>query len=335
MRQSAELAIDLGTANTLVFQKGAGIILNQPTVVAMNARDGEVLALGEEAWGMIGRTPANIVAVRPLRHGAVTDYDITAQMLRLILRTVGVTRWSKPRTLVCVPSAITDVERRAVEEATKAAGARSVTLIEEPMAAAIGAGLPIHEPIGNLVVDVGGGTSEVAMVSMGGLISKRSVRVGGFDMDAVIQQHLRREYNLAIGERAAEHVKMTGGTAYPVPEATPTDVRGRDVTTGMPRELQLTQEEIREALSEPVERIVGTARECLADSPPELGHDVLERGMFLCGGGGMLRGLDMRISQECEVPVHLTETPLETVVLGAGRCLEVPEVAGLFAAWRL
>jgi len=335
MRQAAELAIDLGTANTLVFQKGQGIILNQPTVVAMEARTGDVLALGTDAWDMIGRTPASIVAVRPLRHGAVTDYEVTAQMLRLIMRSVGVTRWSKPRTMVCVPSAITDVERRAVEEATKAAGARSVTLIEEPMAAAIGAGLPIHEPIGNLIVDVGGGTSEVAMVSMGGLIAKRSVRVGGFDMDAAIQQHLRREYNLAIGEQAAEHVKISAGAAYPLPDATTTEVRGRDVTTGMPRPVELTQEEIREALAEPVAAVVGAARECLAEGPPELGHDVLERGMFLCGGGALLRGLDMRISQECEVPVHLTETPLETVVVGAGRCLEVPEAAGLFAAWRI
>ncbi|HVM12602.1 MAG TPA: rod shape-determining protein, partial [Actinomycetota bacterium] len=304
MRQAPELAIDLGTANTLVFQKGRGIVLNQPTVVALNARDGEVLAMGEEAWDMIGRTPAQIVAVRPLRHGAVTDYDVTAQMLRIILKTVGVTRWTKPRTMVCVPSAITDVERRAVEEATRAAGARSVTLIEEPMAAAIGAGLPIHEPIGNLIVDVGGGTSEVAMVSMGGLISKRSVRIGGFDMDAALQQHLRREYNIAVGERAAEHLKITAGTAYPLPDSTRAEVRGRDVTTGMPKSVQLSEEEIREALAEPVEAIVRAARACLSESPPELGHDVLERGMFLCGGGALLRGLDMRISQECEVPVH-------------------------------
>jgi len=335
MRQGGDLAIDLGTANTLVFQRGAGIIFNQPTVVAMSSRDGKVHAMGDQAWDMIGRTPASIVAVRPLRRGAVTDYEITEQMMRIILKTVGVTRWSKPRTLVCVPSAVTEVERRAVEEATKAAGARSVTLIEEPMAAAIGAGLPIHEPIGSLIVDVGGGTSEVAMCSMGGLISKRAVRIGGFDLDAAVQLHVRREYGMAIGERAAEHVKITAGSAYPLAEEAVAELRGREVATGMPKLIQLSQEEVREAIAEPVAAIVGAARQCLSDSPPELGHDVLERGMFLCGGGGLLRGLDMRISQECEVPVHLTDNPLETVVLGAGRCLDVPEATGLFEAWRV
>jgi rod shape-determining protein MreB and related proteins len=335
MRGGGELAIDLGTANTLVFRLGEGIVLNQPTVVAMNARNGEVLSLGEEAWEMIGRTPSHIVAVRPLRRGAITDYETTRQMIRLVLKQVGVTRWSKPRALVCVPSAITEVERRAVEEATKAAGARSVTLVEEPMAAAIGAGLPISEPVGSFVVDVGGGTSEVAMVSMSGLVSRRAVRVGGFDMDAAIQQHVRREYGVAIGERAAEQVKISAGAAYPLVDAAGAEIRGRELLTGMPKSIQLSEEEIREAIAEPVATVVATARECLADSPPELGHDVLERGMFLCGGGGLLRGLDMRISQECEVPVHLTDQPLETVVVGAGRCLELlPEVAGLFAAWR-
>ncbi len=333
--RGGELAIDLGTANTLVFRLGEGIVLNQPTVVAMNARNGEVLSLGDEAWEMIGRTPSHIVAVRPLRRGAITDYETTEQMIRLILKQVGVTRWSKPRALVCVPSAITEVERRAVEEATKSAGARSVTLVEEPMAAAIGAGLPISEPVGNFVVDVGGGTSEVAMVSMSGLVSRRAVRVGGFDMDAAIQQHVRREYGVAIGERAAEQVKITAGAAYPLVDAAGAEIRGRELLTGMPKSIQLSEEEIREAIAEPVATVVATARECLSDSPPELGHDVLERGMFLCGGGGLLRGLDMRISQECEVPVHLTDQPLETVVVGAGRCLELlPEVAGLFAAWR-
>ncbi len=334
MRTASDLAIDLGTANTLVFQRGEGIVFNQPTVVAMDGRQGSVLAMGDEAWEMIGRTPSSIVAVRPLRRGAITDYEVTEQMIKIILRSVGATRWSKPRTLVCVPSAITEVERRAVEEATRSAGARSVMLIEEPMAAAIGAALPIHEPIGNLIVDVGGGTSEVAMVSMGGLISKRSVRVGGFDMDAAIQQHVRREYNVAIGERAAEQVKIAIGSAYPLADDSVTQIRGREIQTGMPREIDLSQEEIREALAEPVNAIVLATRECLAESPPELGHDVLERGMFLCGGGSLLSGLDMRISSECEVPVHITEQPLETVVLGAGRCLDVPEAAGLFAAWR-
>jgi rod shape-determining protein MreB and related proteins len=335
MRTGGELAIDLGTANTLVFRMGEGIVLNQPTVVAVNARNGEVLALGDEAWEMVGQASSRTVAVRPLRRGAITEYETTRQMIRLILKQVGVTRWSKPRALVCIPSAVSEVERRAVEEATRSAGARSVTLIEEPMAAAIGAGLPTHEPIGSFVVDVGGGTTEVAMVSMGGLIARRAVRVGGFDMDAAIQQHVRKEYGLAIGDRAAEQVKITAGAAYPLTDAPAAEIRGREILTGMPKSARLSQEEIREAIADPVAAVVATARECLADSPPELGHDVLERGMFLCGGGGLLRGLDMRISQECEVPVHLTDHPLETVVLGAGRCLELlPEAAGLFAAWR-
>ena len=334
--RAGDLALDLGTANTLVFAQGRGIVFNEPTVVAMNARDGQVLAMGDEAWEMIGRTPSHIVAARPLRRGAITDYEITQQMIRIILRRVGVTRWPKPRVLVCVPSAITEVERRAVEEATLAAGARSVALIEEPMAAAIGAGLPVNEPIGSFIVDVGGGTSEMAMVSMGGVVTKKAIRVGGFDMDAGVQGYVRREFNLAIGERASERIKIAAGSAYPVPDAPVLEVRGREIATGLPRSVELSHEEVREALGEPVSAIVDAARDCLAQSPPELGHDVLERGMFLTGGGGMLRGMDMRLSQECEVPVHLTDRPLETVVLGAGRCLDVPpqEAVGLFASSR-
>ncbi len=316
------LAIDLGTANTLVFHQERGIVFNQPTVIALNSRTSEVHAMGNEAWEMIGRTPAYIVAVRPLRRGAITDFDVTQRMIKLIMRMVGISRFAKPRVLICVPSAITEVERRAVEEAATSAGARSVTLLEEPMAAAIGAGLPIHEPLGNLIVDVGGGTSEVAMVSMGGLVTKRAVRVGGFDMDAAVQQHIRKEYGVAVGERTSEQLKMAVGSAYPGSEATTAEVRGREVATGMPKVIQLSEEEIREALAENVRSIVDAARQCLAESPPELSHDVLERGMFLTGGGGLLKGLDARLSQECEVPVHLTEQPLETVVLGAGRLLE-------------
>src|ERR687895_1888392 len=234
MRRVGDLAIDLGTANTLVFHEGAGIVFNQPTVVAVDTASGDVLDVGEGAWEMIGRTPASIVAMRPPRRGAITDYEVTEQMIRLLLRQVGVTRFVKPRVLVCVPSAITEVERRAVRDATTAAGARSVSLIEEPMAAAIGAGLPVHEPLGNLIVDVGGGTSEVAMVSMGGIISMRSLRIGGFDMDEVVQRLLRREYGLAIGERAAERVKMASGSAYPVEGVASTEIQGREITTGMP-----------------------------------------------------------------------------------------------------
>jgi rod shape-determining protein MreB and related proteins len=332
MRRVADLAIDLGTANTLVFQHGAGIVFNEPTVVAVGAPDGEVLAIGEQAWEMIGRTPARIVAVRPLRRGAITDYEITRQMIRLILRRMGVTRFARPRVLICVPSAITEVERRAVRDATISAGGRSVSLIEEPMAAAIGAGLPVHEPLGNLILDVGGGTSEVALLSLGGIITQRSIRVGGFDMDECVQGYIRREYGMAIGERAAEKVKIVAGSAYPTPSALAARVQGREITTGMPKEIELGTEEIREALADPVTAIVGAARDCLAESDPELGHDVLEAGMFLTGGGGLLHGLDVRLSQECDVPVHLTDEPLETVVVGAGRCLELmAESAELFA----
>lgn len=330
--RAGDLAIDLGTANTLVYSPAKGIILNQPTVLAVSGRDGRVLAIGNEAWEMIGRTPANIVAVRPMRRGAITDYDLTEQMMRLIMRRVGATRFHKPRVLLCVPSAITEVERRAVIEATTAGGARTVHLMEEPMAAAIGAGLPIHEPLGNLIVDVGGGTTEVAMVSMGGIVEARSVRVGGFDLDESVQLYLRQRYGVAIGERASEAVKMGVGSAYPAADVPPYAIRGREITSGLPRSIEIHQEEIRECLAETVNIIVAAARECLASSPPELGHDVLERGMFLTGGGGLLRGLDMRIAQECEVPVHLTDAPLETVVLGAGRCLDIPaNVPGLFS----
>src|SRR5919202_484165 len=316
------LAIDLGTANTLVFREGEGIVFNEPTVIAMNSRTGEVLAMGEEAWDMIGRTPANVVAVRPLRHGAITDFDITQRMIRLILKRVGISRLSKPRVLVCVPSAITEVERRAVEEAAQSAGARDVALVDEPLAAAIGAGLPIHEPVGNLVVDIGGGTSEMAVISMGGVVTGRALRVGGFEMDAAIQQHIRRAYGMAVGERTSESIKMNIGSAYPSPKSVAAEVRGRELATGMPKRVEVAEEEIREALSEIVRIIVDGARDTLSQAPPELSHDVLETGMWLTGGGSLLKGTDMRMARECEVPVHLTDQPLETVVTGAGRMLE-------------
>jgi rod shape-determining protein MreB len=297
----------------------------------MDQRQGGVLAIGNQAWEMIGRTPAQIVAVRPLRRGAITDYEITSQMIRHILRRVGVTRFARPRALICVPSAITEVERRAVRDATISSGARSVSLIEEPMAAAIGAGLPVHEPLGNLIVDVGGGTSEVAMVSMGGIIAIRSLRVGGFDMDEAVQRHLRRAYGVAIGERTAEQVKVAAGSAYPLTDAPSARLRGREITTGMPKHVELSPEELREVLNEQVIQVVNATKACLGESDPELGHDILERGMFLTGGGALLRGLDTRLAHECEVPVHLTDRPLQTVVLGAGKCLELmSQGSGLF-----
>jgi rod shape-determining protein MreB len=317
-----DVAIDLGTANTLVYQKQRGILFAEPTVIALNKETGAVLAMGEAAWQMIGRTPGYIVAVRPLRSGAISDFDVTEKLIRLILQRAGVTRLSRARVLVCVPSALTGVERRAVEEATLAAGARSCYLIEEPMAAAIGAGLPIHEPLGNLVVDIGGGTSEVALISLGGIVTNTGVRIGGFDLDAAIQNHVRREYTIAIGERTAERIKIAVGSAFPLIHEDKAELRGRDLATGLPKNILITTEEIREAIHEPIRAVVASVLECIGASPPDLVQDVLTNGITLTGGGGMLSGLDMLLSQEAEVPVHVTEQPLEAVVLGAGKCLE-------------
>jgi rod shape-determining protein MreB and related proteins len=317
-----DVAIDLGTANTLVYQKQRGILFAEPTVIALNKETGAVLAMGEEAWQMIGRTPGYIVAVRPLRSGAISDFDVTEKLIRLILQRAGVTRLSRARVLVCVPSALTGVERRAVEEATLAAGARSCYLIEEPMAAAIGAGLPIHEPMGNLVVDIGGGTSEVALISLGGIVTNTGVRIGGFDLDAAIQNHVRREYTIAIGERTAERIKIAVGSAFPLAHEDKAELRGRDLATGLPKNILITTEEIREAIHEPIRSVVSSVLECIGASPPDLVQDVLTNGITLTGGGGLLAGLDMLLSQEAEVPVHVTEQPLEAVVLGAGKCLE-------------
>ena len=320
-----DLAIDLGTANTLVYQRQKGILFSEPTVLALNKETGAVLAMGNDAWQMIGRTPGYIVAVRPLRSGAISDFDVTAKLLRLILQRAGISRLTRPKVLVCVPSALTEVERRAVEEATLSAGARTVHLIEEPIAAAIGAALPIHEPVGNFVVDVGGGTSEVALISMGGIVTNAAVRVGGFDLDSAIQNYVRREYTVAIGERSAERIKMSIGSAFPMAHEQKAELRGRDLATGLPKNILITSEEIREALTEPVRAIVDATVECIGASPPDLVQDVLTNGITLTGGGGLLSGVDMLLSQEAEVPVHITEQPLESVVLGAGKCLEAYE----------
>jgi rod shape-determining protein MreB len=317
-----DIAIDLGTANTLVYRQGEGIVFNEPTVVAMNAATGKVEAMGDEAWQMIGGRSGNIVAVRPLRHGVMTDFDITQRMIGVVLRRVGVSRFPKPRVLACIASESSEVERRAVEEAVRFAGGRGVVLVEEPLAAAIGAGLPIQEPIGNLIVDIGGGTTEMAVVSMGGVVSGVSIRVGGFDLDASIQEHIRAAYGVSIGEKAAEEIKIAIGSAFPVPRGRAAVVTGRELASGAPTRVRVTEDEVRTAMSEPVQRIVDAARRTLAEAPPELTHDVLETGMFLTGGGGLLRGLDLLLSQECEVPVHVTDRPLETVVLGAGAMLE-------------
>ena len=317
-----DIAIDLGTANTLVYRLGEGIVFDQPTVVAMNAASGQVEAMGEEAWAMIGGRSGNVVAVRPLRHGVMTEFDITRAMIEVVLRRVGVSRFPKPRVLACIASESSEVERRAVDEAVRFAGGKGVVLVEEPLAAAIGAGLPIHEPIGNLIVDVGGGITETAVVSMGGVVSGRSLRVGGFDLDAAIQEHIRTVYGVMIGEKAAEDLKIAIGSAFPVQQGRIAVVTGRELSSGAPKEIRLTEDEIRTAMSDRVHAIVGSARRTLAEAPPELTHDVLETGMFLTGGGGLLRGLDLLLSQECEVPVHVTERPLQTVVLGAGLMLE-------------
>ncbi|MFN2589647.1 MAG: rod shape-determining protein [Actinomycetota bacterium] len=317
-----DLAVDLGTANTLVFSSEGGVVFNEPTLVAVNARTGRVLAAGRQAVAMLSRSPTEVMAVRPLSRGAITDFDVAQQMIRLVLAAVGVRKFPKPRLIVCVPSNLTAVQRRAVEEAFLMAGVKSAALVDEPLAAAVGAGLPIHEPIGNLVVDVGGGTSEMAVVAMGGLVLQRTVNIGGFDMDAAIQHYIRDRHGVSIGERTAERLKIHLGSAYPAAETRATEIQGREMTSGTPRSLTITPEEIREALTGVVAGIVQSTRQALADSPPELAQDVLETGLFLTGGGALLTGLDMRLAQECEVPVHVTEDPLRTVVSGAGHLLE-------------
>ncbi|MEO8693850.1 MAG: rod shape-determining protein [Acidimicrobiales bacterium] len=317
-----DLAIDLGTANTLVYARGEGIVLNEPSVIALNSRTGEVLAMGHEAWQMIGRTPSYIVAVRPLRKGAITDFEVTQRMIRLLLQRVGVSRFNRPRVVICVPSAITAVERRAVKEAARRAGAADAQLIEQPMAAAIGAGLPIHEPVGNMVVDIGGGTTETALISLGGIVAIQAVRVGSFDIDAAIQSYVRRVYGIAIGERTAEDIKIVLGSAARTEDEVRAEVRGRELMSGLPKTVVLTPEEIREAIDEVVTSMVDSVLACLAQAPPELAQDLLVEGIQLVGGGGMLRGLAARIGREAGVPVHLVDTPLECVVLGAGRCIE-------------
>ena len=317
-----DFAIDLGTANTLVYARARGIVLNEPTVIALNEKNQDVLAMGHDAWQMIGRTPGYIVAVRPLRKGAITDFDITQRMIRLLLKRAGVSRLNRPRVLICVPSAITEVERRAVEEAARRAGAAESYLIEQPMAAAIGANLPLNEPLGNMVVDVGGGTTETAVISLGGIVSLQAIRVGSFDMDAALQAWVRREYGIAIGERTAEEIKMAIGSAFPMEDEVKAEVRGRDLMSGLPKTVILSPEEVRVALDEQVSAIVDSVIQCLGQAPPELSQDLINQGINLVGGGAMLQGFDRRLESETAVPVHLVDAPLECVVLGAGKCLE-------------
>ena len=318
-----DMAIDLGTANTLVYVRGRGIVLNEPSVVAINQDTGGILAVGLEAKKMIGRTPGNIVAIRPLKDGVISDFDTTERMLRYFIQKVHKRRhFAKPRLVVCVPSGITGVEQRAVKDAGYAAGARKVYIIEEPMAAAIGAGLPIHEPTGNMVVDIGGGTTEIAVISLGGIVTVQSIRVGGDELDQAIIAWIKREYSLLLGERTAEEIKMAIGSAFPAVGEPDAEIRGRDLVTGLPKTILVTAEEIRKAIDEPVSRIVEAVKTTLDSCPPELSGDIMDRGIVLTGGGALLHGLDERLRHETGIAVHIAENPLNAVVMGTGRCIE-------------
>ncbi len=321
-RGGRDIAIDLGTANTLVFVRGEGIVASEPSVVAVDTVGGDVHAVGEEAQRMIGRTPARISAVRPLRHGVIADFEVTERMLRHFMSRVHRSRHARPRVMMCAPSGITSVERRALTEACMAAGARSVHLIEEPLAAAIGAGLPIDEPRASMVVDIGGGTSEVAVISLGGIVVSGSLRVGGYDLDDAVAAWVRNTHGLAIGETTAERVKLEVGSVAPDATDAHTEVRGRDPLSGMPRQVAVTSEEMRRALEDSVTEIVAEVRTALEDTPPELASDIPQRGIVLAGGGALLRGLGERLEEETNVAVRLTDSPLTCVALGAGMALD-------------
>lgn len=320
-----DMAVDLGTANTLVSVRGRGIVLIEPSVVAVEKDTKRVLAVGIEAKRMLGRTPGSIVAIRPLKDGVIADFDVTEAMLRYFINKTRVKRfpWQpKPRVVVCVPSGVTDVEKRAVFEATMQAGARQAFLIEEPMAAAIGAGLPIQEPTGNMVVDIGGGTTEVAVISLGGIVVAQSIRIAGDEFDDAITAHVKRAYNVLIGERTAEEIKFEIGSAWPLLEEVDVEVRGRDLLTGLPRTVSMESEEIREALGEPVSAIVAAVKACLEQTPPELASDLMEYGIVLTGGGALLKGLDERLKHETGMPVHVSGNALTNVVDGSAMALE-------------
>jgi rod shape-determining protein MreB len=318
-----DLAVDLGTANTLVYARGRGVVLNEPSVVAINTTTGGILAVGTEAKRMIGRTPSNIVAIRPLRDGVIADFETTERMLRYFLQKVHRRRhFAKPRIVVCVPSGITGVEQRAVKDAGYQAGARKVYIIEEPMAAAIGVGLPVHEPTGNMVVDIGGGTTEVAVISLGGIVTSQSIRNGGDRIDAAIIAYVKKEYSLMLGERTAEDIKMAIGSAFPTPDEAHAEIRGRDLVSGLPKVIVVSAEEVRKAIEEPVNAILDAVKTTLDQCPPELSGDVMDRGIVLTGGGALLRGLDERLRHETGMPVHVADNPLNSVAIGAGRCVE-------------
>lgn len=317
-----DMAIDLGTANTLVYVRGQGIVLNEPSVVAINTQTNRALAVGMEAKRMIGRTPSYIQAIRPLRHGVIADFDITEKMLRYFIQKVHRRRWARPRIVICVPSGITGVERRAVEEAAYHAGARRAYTIEEPMAAAIGVGLPVHEPAGSMVVDIGGGTTEVAVISLGGIVVSKSIRVAGDELDEAIIQWVKKEYNLMLGERTAEQIKMAIGSAYPYRDEPAAEVRGRDLISGLPKTVVVSSQEIREAIEEPMQAVVDAVKFTLDKTPPELAADIMDQGIVITGGGALLRGTDVRLAHETGMPIITVDRPLHSVVMGSGQTLE-------------
>ncbi|MFZ3076425.1 MAG: rod shape-determining protein [Psychrobacter glacincola] len=321
---SKDMGIDLGTANCMVHVKGKGIVLKEPSVVAIQKDTNKVLAVGTEAKQMIGRTPGNIIAIRPMKDGVIADFDITQAMLKHFMNKAlrKSATLLRPRVVIGLPSGVTAVEKRAVKEAAIQAGAGEAFLIEEPMAAAIGAGLPVEEPTGNMIADIGGGTTDVAVISLGGIVTSRSIRIGGDEMDEAIMQHIKRTYNLMIGERTAEDIKIQIGTAYPLAKTETYDVRGRDLVTGLPKTLNITSDEVYKALSEPVSAILDAVKITLEKTPPELASDIMDRGIVMAGGGALLRGLDRLVSEETGMPVHIAEEPMSCVALGTGKALE-------------
>ncbi len=320
---SRDIGIDLGTANTLIFMKGKGIIIREPSVVAVDTRTDTVKSVGQEAKDVIGRTPGSIRAVRPLKDGVIADFDVTTSMLQeFIHKAMNKSRFASPRVIICIPSGVTEVERRAVKDAAVNAGAKKVYIIEEPMAAAIGAGLPIVEPTGSMVVDIGGGTSEVAVISLGGIVSYKTVRVGGDEFDSSIVNYVKKKYNLLIGERTAENVKIAIGSAYPFEEELTMDIKGRNLLNGLPENISVSSDEIREALAEPLAKVMDAIKVTLEKTPPELAADIIDQGITLTGGGALLRGLDKLVAEETGMPVHIAENPLDCVAEGTGKVLE-------------
>ncbi|NLE92171.1 MAG: rod shape-determining protein [Elusimicrobia bacterium] len=317
---SNDMGIDLGTASTLVYVKGQGIVMREPSVVAVERGTSNVLAVGSEAKRMLGRTPGNIVAIRPMKHGVIADFEITEAMLRYFIKKVN-KRLRRPRIVIAIPSGITEVEKRAVKDSAERAGAGEVFLIEEPIAAAIGVGLPIQEPVGNMIIDIGGGTTEIAVISLAGIVFSRSIRIGGDEMDEAIIENLKKSYNLMIGERTSEDIKMKIGSVYPLEEEMTMEVKGRDLVAGLPKTVTITSEEVREALLEPIRSIVETTKITLERTPPELASDLIEHGIVIAGGGSLLRGIDKLLSEETGLPVLIAEDPLTAVVSGTGKVL--------------